>query len=102
MSAFLQHNDPKVFPNPERFQPQRWLGQEEKGEKLGRYLVAFGEGSLNCIGSTMAYSLLYKSLAVIHRSFELKWRAASSTRICNMKTASWGCMLGKQRGLQYR
>ncbi|KAM7210181.1 cytochrome P450 [Rhypophila decipiens] len=73
MSAYLQHNDPAVFPEPGRFQPQRWPGQEEKQKtNLNRYMVGFGKGSHNCVGSTMAYSIIYKTLATIHLSFELK------------------------------
>jgi len=72
MSAYLQHNDPRVFPDPDSFMPQRWLDQGDGPKNLNRYLVAFGKGSHNCIGSTMAYSLLYKSLATIHRSFGLR------------------------------
>ncbi|KAK4209701.1 cytochrome P450 [Rhypophila decipiens] len=73
MSAYLQHNDLAVFPEPGRFQPQRWLGQEEKQKtNLNRYMVGFGKGSHNCVGSTMAYSIIYKTLATIHLSFELK------------------------------
>ena len=82
MSAYLQHNDPAVFPNPHSFQPERWLDQEEDDHRrdenrsstknLNRYLVAFGKGSHNCVGSTMAYAMLYKTLATVHRSFDLR------------------------------
>lgn len=85
MSAYLQHNDSTVFPNPESFQPERWLDSSggagsNTAKHLNRYLVAFGKGSHGCVGSTMAYSLLYKTLATIHRSFEMRLEGGITDR----------------------
>ncbi|XP_037075586.1 cytochrome P450 3A29-like [Pollicipes pollicipes] len=46
------HRDPEVFPEPERFLPNRWLG--EQGRQLGQYSwMPFGLGPRACIGSRL-------------------------------------------------
>lgn len=39
--------DPKIFPDPETFRPERWLNDPVR---LSRYQVCFGKGSRQCIG----------------------------------------------------
>jgi cytochrome P450 len=53
VSAFIAHRDPSVFPEPERFNPERWLGEE--GKELGPYFIAFSAGARGCIGRNIAY-----------------------------------------------
>jgi hypothetical protein len=38
--------DPTIFPEPDRYNPDRWLGETS----LGHYLVNFGKGTRLCIG----------------------------------------------------
>ncbi|KAK7050041.1 hypothetical protein VNI00_005473 [Paramarasmius palmivorus] len=42
------HKNADVFPDPERFYPERWL--EDKDHVLDRYLVSFGKGPRACLG----------------------------------------------------
>jgi cytochrome P450 len=49
-ASYFVHNDTSVFPDPDKFRPERWIEAAEKGENLKRYLVAFAKGSRNCIG----------------------------------------------------
>ncbi len=59
----LQH-DPEVFPDPEAFEPERWMLDSEKDkEKLAnmeKHFFSFGAGSRVCIGRniSMIVSLL--------------------------------------------
>lgn len=48
MSIFTVHNNPDIFEMPEKFIPERWLG--EKGKQLDQWNVAFSKGPRNCIG----------------------------------------------------
>src|SRR5687768_15252783 len=67
-SVYLVHNNPKAFPNPERFDPERWLQPDSK--KLDKYLVAFSSGTRGCVGMHFAYMSLYIGMAALYRRFE--------------------------------
>lgn len=47
------HFDPKYYPNPERFDPERFSEENRKKIQTGTYLP-FGAGPRNCIGSRFA------------------------------------------------
>ncbi|OQE41255.1 hypothetical protein PENCOP_c005G06048 [Penicillium coprophilum] len=63
------HMDPTIFPEPEKFDPDRWI---RGGEELERYSVPFGKGSRRCIGMSVAYMELYAVLAYIFSHFALE------------------------------
>jgi cytochrome P450 len=53
---FFVLNDPSIFPDPEVFEPERWMRAAAKGERLDRYLVNFSKGTRICLG--MKYVIL--------------------------------------------
>ena len=55
MSSLLLHLNPKTFPEPSRFRPERWI----ENLRLSRYLVSFSKGSRQCLGINLAYAELY-------------------------------------------
>ncbi|KAI5925575.1 cytochrome P450 [Camillea tinctor] len=66
ISAYVAHRDETVFPNPEKYDPDRWLG--EKGKALQPYFVTFGAGARGCIGRNISYLEQTVLLAsVVHR-----------------------------------
>ncbi|KAJ5368174.1 cytochrome P450 [Penicillium cataractarum] len=69
--AYFVHMDPTVFPDPECFNPERWVKASDNGEYLGRYLVSFNKGSRQCIGMHLAYAEIYLALAAIIRSINM-------------------------------
>lgn len=69
MSAMLQHKDPKIFPEPETFRPERWLPIKTEGQRLHRYLVPFSKGSRQCVGMNLANAELYMTLAGLFLRF---------------------------------
>ena len=46
------HFDPKLFRQPKKFMPERWLGDE--GKSLAKWHLAFGKGDRQCIGKQCA------------------------------------------------
>lgn len=52
MTTILMHLDEKVYPDPLRFDPQRWIDGEGKagGHALGRYFAPFSRGTRICLG----------------------------------------------------
>ncbi|SCN82216.1 related to benzoate 4-monooxygenase cytochrome P450 [Fusarium fujikuroi] len=66
ISAYVTHRDPQVFPDPESYAPERWLG--EKGKELQPYFIAFSAGARGCIGRNISYLEQTVLLAsVVHR-----------------------------------
>ncbi|KAK4499233.1 hypothetical protein PRZ48_009746 [Zasmidium cellare] len=63
VSHYIQHTNPKIFPEPFAFKPDRFLG-EKSGEAF-RYLVAFGKGPRMCLGMNLAWSEMCLSLVAL-------------------------------------
>ncbi|XXG98776.1 hypothetical protein Hte_005106 [Hypoxylon texense] len=49
MTTYLMHRDPHVYPNPDQFQPGRWLELQDR-RKLDRFYAPFSKGPRNCLG----------------------------------------------------
>ncbi|GBL58453.1 Cytochrome P450 2U1 [Araneus ventricosus] len=65
------NNDPETFPNPSKFDPSRFLGQN--GEKLksdGPY--PFSMGKRDCVGKALAKMEVFLVIASILQSFTLQ------------------------------
>ncbi|KAI1617013.1 cytochrome P450 monooxygenase [Exophiala viscosa] len=53
VSAYVAHRDASVFPDPEVYNPERWLGEE--GKELQPFFIAFSAGARGCIGRNISY-----------------------------------------------
>ena len=75
MSASMMHIDPTIFPNPQEFQPERWLASDAEPAgpaSLKKHFMPFGKGSRICLGMNLAYAELYLTLEAVFRRFELQ------------------------------
>ena len=78
ISALVAHRDESVFPDPESFIPERWLG--EKGKQIQSSFITFSAGSRGCIGRNISYleqtvliaSLVHRYDFALQQGFELK------------------------------
>jgi cytochrome P450 len=71
MTSVLMHENPKYFPEPSVFRPERWLeGNSEK--RLEKYLVPFSKGTRACAGMNLAYAEIYLTLAAMFGQFEME------------------------------
>ena len=54
--AYSLHRNTNVFPEPEKWIPDRWLRTDDpkKAEEMKRWFWAFGSGGRMCIGSNLA------------------------------------------------
>ena len=72
------HKDPKYFPNPEKFDPERFSEENKANINMNAYLP-FGIGPRNCIGSRFALMEVKTMLYYMLLNFTLE--ATEKTRI---------------------
>ncbi|KAL2830808.1 cytochrome P450 [Aspergillus cavernicola] len=63
------HYDPDLFPEPEIFMPERWLGDNGKASKTN--LVPFSKGPRMCVGMNLSYMEAYVFLGNLFRLFDM-------------------------------
>lgn len=54
MSSWTMHRNPKVFPDPMKFDPSRWMDPARFWE-LDHHMVPFSRGSRQCVGMPLVY-----------------------------------------------
>lgn len=65
MQNYVHHRDQRVFADPDRFYPERWL---ESSPEMEQCLTPFSVGRRNCIGQNLAWDELYLAVEAIMRS----------------------------------
>ncbi|MFD3731970.1 cytochrome P450 [Streptomyces sp. NPDC058632] len=63
-SPYLHQHDPRVFPEPDVFDPDRWAPDRTPAAARGSFL-AFGDGRRKCIGENFAWTELQIILATV-------------------------------------
>lgn len=71
------HHDPSLFPEPERFWPERWMndGTEEKKKEIGRmdhYWMGFGSANRSCPGQNLGRFFVIKAVKRIIEEFDVE------------------------------
>lgn len=93
------HHDPRVWPEPEKFQPERFLdsayGQMDvRGNHFE--LIPFGSGRRICPGINFALQVLHLTLARILHGFEIEIEKGTSVDM----SVSKGVMMRKKGPLE--
>lgn len=71
MQNYVHHRDPKVFPQPDEFLPNRWLHNNSNGE-MNDAFTPFSLGPRNCIGQNLARVELLLATSRIFRNLKIK------------------------------
>jgi cytochrome P450 len=74
MSQWVSHRDPRWWPDPERFNPDRWLDESSHAAaQRPRYAYfPFGGGPRSCIGEAFAWTEGLLVLAVLAQRWRLR------------------------------
>ncbi|KAL8729137.1 MAG: hypothetical protein Q9181_005110 [Wetmoreana brouardii] len=65
MSTVHVHDNPRIFPDPYRFDPSRW----QRPDAPFKYLLPWGKGSRMCVGLELAKAEILTTLANMFRKF---------------------------------
>ncbi|KAL2839750.1 cytochrome P450 [Aspergillus pseudoustus] len=69
-SLLSLHYNPAIFPDPEQFKPERWLGQA--GADLLEWWNPFSRGPRSCLGRQIAWHELATYIALLFWRFDLE------------------------------
>ncbi len=73
ISQLIMHRDPRYFPEPERFDPDRWSASDPRGASLPRFAYfPFGGGPRVCIGAGFGMMEAVLLLATIAQVFRIQ------------------------------
>jgi cytochrome P450 len=71
VSQYVTHRNPRFFPEPQKWQPDRWLDSNfEKSLPRGAYFP-FGGGSRKCLGEYFAFAEARLILLMVAKNFRL-------------------------------
>ncbi|EAW11077.1 cytochrome P450 [Aspergillus clavatus NRRL 1] len=70
MSPYTLHRNARVFQDPTRFNPDRWLGDAEAVAEMKRWFWAFSSGGRMCIGMHLAMAEMTTLLASVYRTYK--------------------------------
>jgi cytochrome P450 len=69
----LLEHDPELFPEPEKFKPERWLAKDVNVEMRKRTSITFGTGTRTCLGQYIARNVLRKTIAALVYNFDMSF-----------------------------
>lgn len=105
VSAYAIHRNPKYFPEPDTFYPERWTMSDDSEPlqsispdiprtrdsiSLARKaFIPFSQGSRGCIGRQLAYYELHTALAMILHRFDIRLARNSLTQHAIEDSTDW-------------
>ena len=70
-SFFNSLHDPEVFPEPEAFEPERWLDPEGSATQNAKNYLVFGSGPHKCIG--IEYAVMNIAICLGNAAMLMEW-----------------------------
>ena len=80
MSQYIMHRDPRFHPDPERFDPDRWLPEAASARPKFAYFP-FGGGTRICIGEQFAWMEGVLLLATIAKNWKFRYVGGAAPEI---------------------
>lgn len=68
---YTAHRNPDVFPEPEEYRPERWLGEESKAMQAS--FIPFSAGARGCIGRNITYIEQMILMATLVHRYEFQF-----------------------------
>ncbi|KAI0884561.1 cytochrome P450 [Annulohypoxylon maeteangense] len=77
MTTILMHTDETLYPDPKRFNPDRWMDPESR-KMVDKTFAPFSRGTRNCLGMHLAWAELYVIVATIAYRYNFKFQGATA------------------------
>lgn len=72
LNMYAIHHDPKVWEEPETFNPDRWLtADEDQRKKMMKHWQPFSEGRRSCMGKDVAMMTIYSVCVEVLKKFHV-------------------------------
>lgn len=87
VSPWVTQHDPEVFPDPESFQPERWLETDKNKDQLAameKSFFSFGAGSRVCIGKNISLIEMRKIIPQLLRDFDVSIEGGKEWTVKNV------------------
>ncbi|ORY67553.1 cytochrome P450 [Pseudomassariella vexata] len=75
MTTILMHMDERLYPEPDLFEPDRWMDAEVR-KKADKTFAPFSRGTRNCGGMQLAWAELYMVIAALVQRFDFEFDGA--------------------------
>jgi cytochrome P450 len=85
MQCYTTQRDPIAFPNPNKFDPTRWMEPNVVSSEMKELFMPFSKGSRACLGKSLAMMELKLITAALLRSYETSL-APTATEDCMTMT----------------
>jgi len=70
-NLYQAHHDPKVWGDPEKFRPERFLNPDGTCMRRHESLMPFGAGRRVCMGENLARDTLFLFISMILQNFQI-------------------------------
>jgi cytochrome P450 len=71
MQCYTTQRDPRVFPHPESFRPERWLGDAGNNSDMNTMFMPFSAGTRACLGINLAWMELKVITAALVKHYHV-------------------------------
>nr|QED55508.1 TRI23 [Trichoderma turrialbense] len=77
MTQILMHTDENLYPDPQSFNPERWIDLQLR-KKAEKAYAPFSRGTRMCLGAHLAWGNMYMILVALVQNFDFKFHNATA------------------------